>query len=605
MTEPVNVPAPRRVRWGLIALLVVLSALVLGALLVAAGLSSLLKGPTAAVKPDSTLVVSFDRPLQELPPDPLLTQLFHAKVYSVYEVEEALQRAAKDDRIASVLVEVGSVPAGFGKFQEMRGALQRFKKSGKPVWAYFESAGNGGYYLAASADRVLAPPSGSLMLTGLLAEVPFYRGVLDKLRVEPQLYHIGAYKSYSDSFTRKEMSEAHREAMDAVLDSLYGQMVQGVAQGRKLSPETVRSVIDRGFFWGAELKEKGLVDDLLYRDQVEEQLRKANGNGEKWNHVSLDAYLKDRRVDLTRGARKTVALVLASGGIVSGEGDGTQAASGGNVGSDTVVKWLRKAGEDRDVAAVVLRVDSPGGSGLASDVIWRQVQVLRKSKPVVVSMSDVAASGGYYISMGADGIVAQPGTITGSIGVVTGKFVLKGLYDWIDYREEVMKRGANADMLSAAVRFSPEQEALLQEHMAAFYRDFVAKAAEGRRLSFDQVDKVAQGRIWTGEDALKRGLVDRLGGIPEALDLAKEKAGLPKDQPVKVRVLPRPRNFLEAFLQSDADSLARLQQKAALPPELARLYAEYEALRPLASEPFVLVAPEVLPVGSARLASGR
>jgi protease-4 len=403
---------------------------------------------------------------------------------------------------------------------------------------------------------------------------------------------------------RKEMSEAHREAMNAVLDSLYGQMVEGVARGRKLSPEAVRALVDRGFFWGPELKAKGLVDDLLYRDQLEAELRKVNGNGEKWNHVSLEAYVKDRRVDPFRGARQTVALVLASGGIVSGEGDGTQAASGGNIGSDTVVKWLRQAGEDRDVKAVVLRVDSPGGSGLASDVIWRQVQVLRKSKPVVVSMSDVAASGGYYISMGADGIVAQPGTITGSIGVVTGKFVLKGLYDWIDYRQEVMKRGSNADMLSAAVRFSPEQEALLMEHMGAFYRDFVTKAAEGRRLSYDQVDRVAQGRIWTGEDALKLGLVDRLGGIPEALDLAREKAGIAKDQPVKIRVLPRPKNFLESFLQSDADSLARLRQTAALPPELARLYAEYEYLRPLTSEPFVLVAPEVLPGGDLRLAEG-
>jgi protease-4 len=604
MNEPLNVPPPRRVRWGLIALLVALAALVLGVLLVAAGLSSLMKGPAVSVKPDSTLVVSFDRPLQELAPDPLLTQLFHVKVYSVYEVEEALDRAARDERIKSVLVEVGAVPAGFGKIQEMAESLRRFQKSGKPVWAYFESAGNGGYYLAASADRVLAPPSGSLMLTGLLAEVPFYRGVLDKLRVEPQLYHIGAYKSYSDTFMRKEMSEAHREAMNAVLDSLYGQMVEGVARGRKLSPEAVRALVDRGFFWGPELKAKGLVDDLLYRDQLEAELRKVNGNAEKWNHVSLEAYVKDRRVDPFRGARQTVALVLASGGIVSGEGDGTQAASGGNIGSDTVVKWLRQAGEDRDVKAVVLRVDSPGGSGLASDVIWRQVQVLRKSKPVVVSMSDVAASGGYYISMGADGIVAQPGTITGSIGVVTGKFVLKGLYDWIDYRQEVMKRGSNADMLSAAVRFSPEQEALLMEHMGAFYRDFVTKAAEGRRLSYDQVDRVAQGRIWTGEDALKLGLVDRLGGIPEALDLAREKAGIAKDQPVKIRVLPRPKNFLESFLQSDADSLARLRQTAALPPELARLYAEYEYLRPLTSEPFVLVAPEVLPGGDLRLAEG-
>ncbi|MEW6757533.1 MAG: signal peptide peptidase SppA [Acidobacteriota bacterium] len=590
-----STPAPRRVRWGLIVALVVVVGLVLAVVLALAGFASLMKGPTVSVKPDSTLVIAFDRPLQELPPNPLFTELFNVKVYSVHEVVTALDRAAGDDRIKGLLLDVGAIPAGFGKIQEIRAAVLRFKKSGKPVWAYFESAGNGGYYLASSADRVFAPPSANLMMTGLLAEVPFYRGVLDKLRVEPQLYHIGEYKSYSDTFMRKDMTEAQREATNAILDSLYGQMVRGIAEGRKVTPESVMAKVDRGFLWGAQLKEEGLVDDLLYRDQLEEALRKANGNDEKWNRVEMDRYIKDHRVDPSAKARKTVALVLASGGIISGEGEGSDGGSGGNVGSATLVNWLRKVGEDKGISAVVLRVDSPGGSGLASDVIWRQVQVLRKSKPVVVSMSDVAASGGYYIAMGSDGIVAQPGTITGSIGVVSGKFVLKGLYDWIDYREEVLKRGANADMLSSGVRFSPEQEKIIEGQMRAFYQDFVSKVAEGRKMSYEDVDRVAQGRIWSGEDALKIGLVDRLGGIPEAMDLAKDKAGIPKDERVRVRVYPRPKTFFESFLEGGAEDMVRARQVHALPPELVRAYTEYEQLRPLASEPFVLVAPAGLP----------
>lgn len=561
-----SVRPPRRVRWGLLIVLAVVVILILGGILMIAGLAALTKGKTVAIKPSSTLVLALDRPMQESQPDPILTQFFHAKIYAVYDVESALDRAAKDDRIKSLLLDVGSFPSGFGKLQEIREAVERFRQSKKPVYAFFESAGNGGYYLACAADKVYAPPTADLMLTGLAAEIPFYRGVLDKAKVEPQLYHIGAYKSYSDTFMRKDMSEAQREATNAILDSLFGQMVDGIAKGRRLSPDQVRATIDQGFLWGAQIKQQGLADDLLYRDQVEDALKKVNGNSSKWNHVDMADYIRDHRVDLAAGAKKSVALVLASGGIVSGEGE-SGGAGDGNMGSSTVVRWLKKAGDDERVSAVVLRVDSPGGSALASDVIWRQVQVLRKAKPVVVSMSDVAASGGYYISMGSDGIVAQPGTITGSIGVVTGKFVLKGLWDWIDYRQETLKRGANADIFSSYSKFSPEQEKLIQDQMQVFYHEFVSKAAEGRKKSYDYVDGVAQGRIWSGEDALKRGLVDKLGGIQEAIALAKERAGLKRDEPVRIQVLPRPKSFLEAFLQGGEEDLARARFMDEIPPE--------------------------------------
>lgn len=593
MSQPdPTAPPQKRIRWGLLLFLALAGLLILGGITVMAGLGALMKGKAVTVKADSTLVLALDRPLQEPQPDPLMTEFFHAKIYCVYDVVSALDRAAKDDRIKSVLLDVSSFPAGLGKIQELREAVDRFKTSKKPVWAYFESAHTGGYYLASDADKIFAPPTADLLLMGPVAEMAFLRGVLDKFHIQPQLYHIGDYKSYSDMFMRKDMSDAQREATNALLDSFYGQIVDGISKSRKLTPDGVRAAIDQSFYWGKQLKERGLVDDLLYRDQVEDGLKKLNGNSGKWRRVYLEDYIRDQRSDIAAGARKSIALVLASGGIVSGEGS-AQAALGReqNIGSDTMVQWLRKVGEDKDIAAVVLRVDSPGGSALASDVIWRQIQILRKSKPVVVSMSDVAGSGGYYIAMGADGIVAQPGTITGSIGVVSGKFVIKGLLDFIDYRQESMKRGENSDIFSGYAPFTPDQEKLILGQMQGFYHEFVDKAAQGRKMSYEGVDKVGQGRIWSGEDALKIGLVDRLGGIETAIALAKEKAKLGKDEPVRIKIYPRPKSLFESFLQSGPDELGAARTLAVIPPELLQVYGEYEALRPLAAEPFMLYSP--------------
>ena len=586
-----NTPAPRRIRWGLLIVLAVAALLILGGVLMIAGLASLAKGKTVMIKPASTLVLALDRPLQEPQPDPFLTEFFHARVYSVVDLTSAIDRAAKDDRISSLLVEVTPASVGLGKLQEVREAVERFKASKKPVWAYFEATHTGGYYVASAADKIYAPPTGNLMLGGPVAEIPFFRGVLDKLKVEPQLYHIGAYKSYSDTFMRKDMSDAQREATDAILDSIYGQLVDGIAKGRKLSPDKVREAVDKCYLVGSQIRSLGLADDLLYKDQVEDGLKKINGNEDRWHRVAVSDYINDHRVDLAAGAKKSLALVLASGGIVSGDSEPAGPFGSDNMGSDTVIRWLRRAGENESVAAVVFRVDSPGGSGLASDMIWRQVEVLRKTKPVVVSMSDVAGSGGYYIAMGADGIVAQPATITGSIGVVSGKFVLKGLMDFIGYNQETLKRGANSDIFSGYDRFTPEQEKLVQDQMEVFYKDFVTKVAQGRKTTYEAVDRIAQGRIWSGEDALKLGLVDRLGGIHEAVAMAKEKAKLPADEPVRIVIYPKPKSFFESLFQGAGNEMARARFLAAMPPELRQAYREYETLKPMAAQPFAAYEP--------------
>ncbi|MGC8723127.1 MAG: signal peptide peptidase SppA [Acidobacteriota bacterium] len=576
----------KHTRWGLWIFLAILGVIVLGGFLLVVGFASLVSTNQVAVKPDSTLVLSLSSPFQESPPDPIATQLFHAKIYNVFDTVRALDRAAKDERIKSLLIEPGMGGAtGLGKLEQLRSAVERFKKSGKPVWAYYESASTGGYYVASCADKIYAPPSGDLILMGPSMALPFFGGTLKKFGIVPQLYHIGAYKSYSDTFTRTDASDAEKEATNAILDSFYGQIVDGIAQGRKLSPDQVKAAIDVGFLWGYQMKQQRLVDDLLYQDQVEQGLKKINGNQDRWNRIDMADYQNDHRINLSEGAKKTVAYVVASGDIVSGE------KGPSNIGSETLIRWLRKIGEDSGISAVVLRVDSPGGDALASDVIWRQVQVLRKSKPVVVSMSDLAASGGYYISMGSDGIVAEPGTITGSIGVVTGKFVIKGLLDFVDFNMEIMKRGKNSDLFSSYTPYTPEQEQLIQGQMQSFYKTFVTKAAEGRHQSYEAIDQVGQGRIWSGEDALKLGLVDKLGGIEAAIALAKEKAGIPPKEPVHIVMYPKPKTILQAFLEEKTDSLVRARERSEVPPELWQLYQEYEQVRPLVSEPFSLYTP--------------
>ena len=588
----------RRVRWGLLLVLALVCVLILGGILIVAGMASLMRGKTVSVKPDSTLVMSFKQPLRETPPDPFLTELFHANVYSVYQVTSALDKAAIDPRIKNVLIDLRGFSAGLGQIQDVREAVAGFrKKSHKQVWTYFEYAGNGGYYLASATDKIYAPPSAYLALTGLAAQVPFYRGVFDKFGIEPQLYHIGAYKSYSDIFMKKTMSDAQKEATNAILDSLYGQLVDGISRGRNIPVAAVKKIInEKSLLMGSQLEALKLVDSAWYEDQVDDALKKTNGNKERWRHVSLRNYLKDNRVNPSSGATKTIAIVVASGGIVSGEGSGTSMGSGKNIGSATVTNWLKKAARDSSVKAVVFRVNSPGGSGLASDVIWREVELLKKKKPVVVSMSDVAGSGGYYISMGADAIVAQPGTITGSIGVVSGKFVFHDLLGKFDYNQETIKRGDNADMMSAYQPFSEEQAKLINEQMQAFYKLFVTKAAEGRHTTFEKINAIGQGRIWSGEDAIKNGLVDKLGGIDTAIALAKEKAGIKASEKVKIKLYPAPKSFLETLFNTDVEDVMRTRTISKLPPQMAKAYENYESLKPLLSDPAVLITPVVVEV---------
>ncbi len=564
----------RRTAWVLAAGVV---AVALGAVAVGAVALVLRGGRPAWTGGGGYLALDLSGSLPEEPASGL-GSLFERRPPSLRALVEAVDRAAGDPSVQGLLLRVGPLDAGWGRVQELRDALVRFRRSGKPSWAHLEYAGNLEYYLATGCAKVAAAPTALIDVSGLAAEVTFYRGTLDKLGVLAQFEGVGRYKNAPNQFTEKEFTEAHREQTEALVDSLFGQYVRAVAEARELTPEEVRALVDLGPFSAQAAKEKGLVDELLYQDEVEGRLP-ASGR------IQPGAYVRGARGGfLDRRAR--VALVYAAGEIVPGESQASP-FGGGLAGADTIVRGLRQAREDASVRAILLRVDSPGGSGTASDAVWREVSLARRSKPVVVSMGDYAASGGYYVSMGADAIVAQPGTITGSIGVFSGKFSLRGLYDKLGISQETVRRGRHATLFSSYEPWTEDERAKVRALNVAFYETFVEKAAAGRRKSKDALEAVAQGRVWTGEEALAAGLVDALGGMDVALRVAKERARIPKGQDAVLVVMPERRGVLETILESrEEDVLAR-----ALSPRLAATLRRVSWLAdegPIARIPFDL-----------------
>jgi protease-4 len=516
----------------------------------------------------------------EMPEEPSsgLSGLFESRPPSIRAMVEAVDRASRDPAVKGLLLRVGSVDTGWARVEELRDALLRFRRSGKPSWAHLEFAGNQEYFLATGCAKVAASPTAMLDVSGLSAEVSFYKGTLDKAGVLAQFEGVGRYKNAPNQFTETGFTAPHREQMEALVGSLFDHYVAAVAEARSLPAKEVAAIIDRGPFHAPEAKAAGLVDELLYRDQVEDRIP-AEGR------VSPASYVKGGR-GFGFDGRPKLALVYAVGEIVSGESQSSP-FGGGLAGSDTIIRGLRQAGQDEGVRAIVLRVDSPGGSGTASDAVWREVGLARRTKPVVVSMGDYAASGGYYIAMGADAIVAEPGTITGSIGVFSGKFSLRGLYGKLGVSQETVRRGRNATLFSSWEPWTDEERAKVRSLNVAFYESFVAKAAEGRKKTREEIDAVAQGRVWTGEEALRVGLVDALGGLDTAVRLARERSRIPKGQEVQILVLPQRKGLFETLMErQEEDVLAR-----SLGPGAASLLRWATALGdrgPIARVPFDL-----------------
>jgi len=461
---------------------------------------------------------------------------------SVHDIWWNLRKARGDRRIQSVLLRLNVLLCDWAKVNEIREAVIDFRRSGKPVYAYIEEAPDFDkeYFLATACDRVILHPLGWLGVNGLSGSAMFLRGTLDKLGLQAEVEHVEEFKTAYNMFTEKGYTPSHRLMVESILGDLFETYVGAVAEAREKSEEEVRAWIDKGFFQADEALQAGLVDDLMFEDEALRLLAEASGSDRRVRHEDY-ARIKPESLGLNRGRK--IALIYAMGTILSGE-----SLNDGMIGSRTLGRWLRRAREDQNTAAVILRVDSPGGSAVASDSIWREIALTKKVKPVVVSMSDLAGSGGYWISMGANKIVAQPQTLTGSIGVVFGKFNLKGLYEKMGVSTERMVFGEHADAFSPFRSFTPEERAAIKKQILWIYDRFLTKAAEGRDTTKEEVDTIGKGRVWTGRQALDLGLVDETGGLSRAVALAKELAGISAYQDVRLDVWPRKTSLWGSFL---------------------------------------------------------
>ena len=536
-----------------------------------------------AIRDNSLLALRVAGALPDYSPDDPFKRFFGGPDQSLTGLVMQFKKAKVDKRIKAVLLDIDMSGAGWGKAEEIRDAIKDFRTSGKPVYAFIELGLNKEYYIATACDKIYVPPPGELFINGLAADVMFFRGSLDKLGVYPDIYQIGKYKSAGDMFTQKEMTDAHREYINSLLDDLFNRYVQTIAEARHKTPEEIKALIDNAPYNGNQAKANGLIDEVAYHDEVEKQIKATLGYKEADTFSPVRAEYRDvspESLGLNEGER--IAVIYASGEIGSGRSENSP-SGGQSIGSDTLSRAVTDAAADKSIKAIVIRVDSPGGSGLASDIIWHAVDAANQKKPVVISMSDVAASGGYYISASAAKIVAQPSTITGSIGVVAGKPVMRGLYDWLGVSNEYVMRGKTAGMFRETEKFSDEERVKFEEWIkTTYYQDFVPKVAKGRKKDAQYIDSVGQGRVWTGAQAKERGLVDEYGGLDRAIEVAKELAKIPADKGVERVILPYPRTFLQELMSSGGDNSNTevAQQRAVLAalPEDARRAFRFMAL---------------------------
>jgi protease IV len=510
------------------------------------------------VKENSILVLALEGPLMEVGPQGWKEQVLFGEVITTRDIITSLRKAKSDSRIKALWVSSMFSGMGIGKAQEVRAAIQDFAKSKKPVYGLIEGGDALDYYVCAASQKLYMTPDGEggASLMGLRSEVPFFKGTLDKLGIVAQFDHIGAYKSGSDVYTRDSMSEAHREATISLLDSLYDRITGDIAKDRKMTPERIQELINEGPLVRKMAKEKGLVDQLMYRDEVEDRMKKELKLS-TLNQVSVLDYSQPTFSEAYGEKKNKIAIVYGIGTIVPGES--SRGFGDDMMGSTTVTKAIRQAREENSVKAIVFRVDSPGGSAAASDLIWREVKITTKKKPVIISMADVAASGGYYVSMGASKIIADPSTITGSIGVYFGKFYAKGLYDKIGLNKEIIKRGDHADLYSDYVPFSEGEWEIVRGELRSIYDAFTRKAAEGRKKTQQEIDAIGQGRVWTGDQALQRGLVDQLGGLQDAIQEAKKLAKLSDKEEVGLTIYPARKEALSSLF-SGTDTQLQLPE---------------------------------------------
>lgn len=509
-----------------------------------------------SIKYNSVLKLTFDQPIVEREKPNPLEELkipgFEAEETGIVELRQVLHSAMKDKRIKGILLDVSDIEARFSQLEPIRRMLEKFKTSGKFILAYGNYFAENTYYLSSVADQIILNPMGTIEFNGLTIEMLFYKGLFDKLEIKPQLFQCGDYKSFAEPFVRDSMSEPNREQLNAIIQSIYQTVLNQISESRKLSVENLREMSDSLLVRDSKMAKKyGLVDHIAYRDEMENILCEKLGSepGKKINYVGYRQYKKMLNEKPEKYFKNKVAVIFAQGGINTGKGDNE------TIGSESLTALLRKAREDKNVKAIVLRVNSPGGSALASDVIWREVQLTREIKPVIASMSDLAASGGYYISMGCDKIIAERSTLTGSIGVIG---LLVNAKDFLNNKlgvtSDKVKTGAYSDMGMFTRPLSSQEINFIQEEMNDIYGTFTRKAAQGRNMVLDSIRKIAQGRVWTGSQALEIGLVDSLGGLPTAIRVAAKMAKLGKNY--RIQYLPVLKDPITKLLTGDTEESA-------------------------------------------------
>lgn len=469
---------------------------------------------------------------------------------TVRDVWNSLHAAATDNRIKAVMIQPRNLQAGWGKLQEVRRDFLEFKKSGKPVYALLQGAGSREYYLSSAADRVFLSPDDELDVKGFRLEEMYFKNALDKFGIGVQVDHIGRYKDAGDVYSKTGMSPETHEALGQVLDQIFNDFCASVGQGRHKGADDIRALIDMGPFTGEQAKATGLVDELGYEDQVFSSLKQKLGGG-TLNKVPLKSYFQ---AVPSKGDR--IAMLVGEGDIIRGttseDGFGGQAA----ISSGSFSKVIRQVRNDSSIKGVILRVDSPGGDAVASDEILHELKLLSAAKPLVISMSDVAASGGYFISMTGDPVYSYPNTITGSIGVLYIRPNIKGLFDKLGIQQDAISRGKFADIDSLYTPMSDAAHQKLHDSISRTYRSFVTKVAASRRKTYDQIDPIAQGRVWMGSQAKENGLVDELGGLNEAVASIRRKAKLSATGETNLVMFPPRRSLLEYLTNSSGEQMA-------------------------------------------------
>ena len=527
---------------------------------------------------------------------------------------QRLDKAARDESLDAVILHISDPSIGWAKLHELRVGIQKMRAKGRKVYAFMESVDTKGYLVAAACDQIIIPESGMVMLPGLRAEVSFYKNLFDMLSIQPQMLRVGEFKSAAEPYSRSEMSPAFREELEAILDDYYRQIVETFATSRKLTPDQVKAIIDTGLHSASDAKKLGLIDIVGYEDAIESLVK----GDDKTAEVKITKSYGKKKIDtdfsgftgmakmmnLLMGVEPTtrkstaskIAVIHATGAIMSGSSATDPFFGEQTMGSTTMIKAIRQARDDSTVKAVVLRVDSPGGSALASDLMWHELEALDGKKPFIVSMGDTAASGGYYIAMGADRIFAEPGTLTGSIGVVGGKLAFEKFYEKIGITTSIVQRGKNSGVLSMTTPFSDTERVAMQKMLNDIYAQFTTKAAAGRKMEVDKLEKMARGRVYTGAQALQLGLVDELGTLGDAIAYAKKAAGLDPEAKMERLDLPKPTSPFEALFGPIDPSTTSLHAPSSallkhLPEEVASQLRGLNIYELLAKERVLTVLP--------------